>query len=54
MPTEPTPDMLATFGSLAEIVYTGESYESVSEAICRAAVAGKPSWPPPAPAWPAG
>ena len=38
MPTEPTPDMLATFGSLAEIVYTGESYESVSDAICRAAV----------------
>ena len=38
MPTEPTPDMLATFGSLAEIVYTGESYESVSDAICGAAV----------------
>jgi GAF domain-containing protein len=38
MPTEPPPDIVATFGSLAEIVYTGESYESVSSAICTAAV----------------
>jgi GAF domain-containing protein len=30
--------MQSTFGSLAEIVYTGESYESVAAAVCSAAV----------------
>ena len=38
MPTPFPPESLTTFRSLADVVYTGESFESVYGAICRAAV----------------
>jgi hypothetical protein len=38
MPTPLPSELLATFRSMAEIVYSGESYESVYEAVCHSAV----------------
>jgi hypothetical protein len=38
MPTPLPPDLLTAFRSLAEIVYSGESYDSVHDAVCRTAV----------------
>ena len=38
MPTSPPPEMLASFRALAEVVYSGESYDSVCDAVCTAAV----------------
>ncbi len=39
MPTPFPPELLTTFRSMAEIVYSGESYDSVYEAVCSSAVA---------------
>src|SRR3954452_24146022 len=38
MPTPFPPELITTFRSMAEIVYSGESYESVYEALCDSAV----------------
>lgn len=38
MPTPFPPELLTTFRDMAEIVYSGESYESVYDAVCRSAV----------------
>ncbi len=38
MPTPFPPELVASFRSLAEIVYSGESYESVYLAVCQSAV----------------
>jgi hypothetical protein len=39
MPTTPfPPELLTTFSSMAQIVYSGESFDSVYEALCRSAV----------------
>lgn len=38
MPTPFPPELLTTFRSMAEVVYSGESYESVHDALCRSAV----------------
>src|SRR4051794_4952082 len=39
MPTPLPAELLATFRTMAEIVYSGESYDSVYEALCHNAVA---------------
>jgi hypothetical protein len=38
MPTQFPPELVNTFRTMAEIVYSGESYESVHDALCRSAV----------------
>jgi hypothetical protein len=38
MPTSFPPELVASFRALAEIVYSGESYESVYLAVCQSAV----------------
>ena len=38
MPTPFPPELLTTFRALAEIVYSGESYETVYDALCRSTV----------------
>jgi hypothetical protein len=38
MPTPFPPELLATFKTMAEVVYTGESYDSVYGSLCDAAV----------------
>jgi GAF domain-containing protein len=38
MPTPFPPELLTTFRALAEVVYSGESYDSVYDALCRSAV----------------
>jgi hypothetical protein len=38
MPTPFPPELLTTFRTLAEIVYSGESFDSVYEAVCSSAV----------------
>lgn len=38
MPTPFPPELIATFKTMAEVVYSGESYASVYEALCRSAV----------------
>jgi hypothetical protein len=38
MPSPISPELLTAFRSLSEIVYVGESYDSVYEAVCRSAV----------------
>ena len=38
MPTPFPPELLATFRTMAEIVYSGESYDSVYDAVCASAV----------------
>ncbi len=38
MPTPFPPELLTTFRAMAEIVYSGESYETVYEALCRSTV----------------
>ena len=38
MPTPFPPELLTTFRSMAEVVYSGESYDSVYDALCRSAV----------------
>jgi hypothetical protein len=38
MPSPFPPELLTTFRAVAEIVYSGESYDSVYEALCRSAV----------------
>ena len=38
MPTPFPPELLTTFRAMAEVVYTGDSYDSVYEALCSAAV----------------
>jgi len=38
MPTPFPPELLTAFRSMAEIVYSGESYDSVYEAVCATAV----------------
>jgi hypothetical protein len=38
MPTPFPPELLATFQAMAEVVYTGDSYDSVYESLCNAAV----------------
>lgn len=38
MPTPVPPELLATFRALSEIVYAGESFESIHESLCQAAV----------------
>jgi GAF domain-containing protein len=38
MPTPFPPELLTTFRSLAEVVYSGESYDSVYDALCRSTV----------------
>ncbi len=38
MPTPFPPELLETFKAMAEIVYSGESYDSVYEAVCLSAV----------------
>ena len=38
MPTPFPPELLTTFRALAEVVYSGESYDSVYDAVCRSAV----------------
>jgi hypothetical protein len=37
MPTQFPPELVHTFRSMAEIVYSGESYDSVHDALCRSA-----------------
>ena len=53
MPTPFPPELLDTFRAMAEIVYSGESYDSVYEAVCHSAVAGRRLRPrlADAPAW---
>ena len=38
MPTPFPPELLTTFQAMAEVVYAGESYDSVYESLCNAAV----------------
>jgi hypothetical protein len=38
MPNPLSPELLTTFRSMAEVVYSGDSYEAVYEALCRSAV----------------
>ena len=38
MPTPFPPELLTTFRAMAEVVYAGESYDSVYEALCHSAV----------------
>ena len=38
MPTQFPPELVNTFRTMAEIVYSGESYESVHDALCRSAL----------------
>jgi GAF domain-containing protein len=38
MPTPFPPELLTTFRALSEIVYSGESYETVYDALCRSTV----------------
>lgn len=38
MPTPVSPELVSTFRTMAEIVYSGESYSSVYDALCRSAV----------------
>jgi len=38
MPNEFSPELLTTFRALAEVVYSGDSYDSVYEALCHSAV----------------
>ena len=38
MPTQFPPELTQTFRAMAEVVYSGESYESVYESLCMAAV----------------
>jgi hypothetical protein len=38
MPTPFPPELLTTFRAMAQIVYSGESYESVYDALCRISV----------------
>ena len=38
MPTPFPPELLATFRAMAQVVYSGESYDSVYDALCRSAV----------------
>jgi hypothetical protein len=38
MPTPFPPELLTSFRAMAEIVYSGESYDSVYEAVCNTAV----------------
>ena len=38
MPDPLSPELLTTFRSMAEVVYSGDSYEAVYEALCRSAV----------------
>jgi GAF domain-containing protein len=38
MPTPFPPELLKTFRTMAEIVYSGESFDSVYDALCRSAV----------------
>ena len=37
MPTQFPPELVKTFQTMADIVYAGESYESVHDALCRSA-----------------
>ncbi len=39
MPTPLPPELLTTFRAMAEIVYSGESYETVYESLCHSTVA---------------
>jgi transcriptional regulator with GAF, ATPase, and Fis domain len=38
MPTPFPPELLTTFSSMAEIIYSGESFDSVYDALCHSAV----------------
>ena len=38
MPNQFSPELLTTFRSIAEVVYSGDSYDAVYEALCRSAV----------------
>jgi hypothetical protein len=38
MPTPYPPELLTTFTAMAEVVYAGESFDSIHEALCHAAV----------------
>ncbi len=38
MPTPFPPELLTTFRALAEVVYSGESYDAVYDSVCRSAV----------------
>ena len=38
MPNQFPPELLTTFRSMAEVVYSGESYDSVYDALCHSAV----------------
>ena len=38
MPNQFSPELLTTFRSIAEVVYSGDSYDAVYNALCRAAV----------------
>jgi hypothetical protein len=38
MPTSFPPELIATFQAMAEVLYTGESYDSVHQSLCTAAV----------------
>ena len=38
MPTPVPTELLTAFRTMAEIVYSGESYDSVYDALCRSAV----------------
>ncbi|MCW2837387.1 MAG: antitermination regulator, partial [Marmoricola sp.] len=38
MPTPFPPELLTTFRALSEIVYSGESYDTVYDALCRSTV----------------
>ncbi len=38
MPTQFPPELVNTFRTMAEIVYSGESYDSVHDALCRSAL----------------
>jgi len=38
MPSSFPPELLTTFRAMAQVVYTGESFESVHESLCRSAV----------------
>jgi len=38
MPNQFSPELLTTFRSIAEVVYSGDSYDAVYDALCRSAV----------------
>ena len=38
MPTPYPPELLTTFTAMAEVVYAGESFDSIHESLCHAAV----------------